>query len=354
MDGQKWLILTIIQKFGGQRSINGVMYLLQGRRSSQVIQDASLFYVLPLTASLKHRSKEELDKVRKELLKGNAYIVNNDGKVSLTPYGIEMLNEYNRRFSIPPHYNGGKYELNDEAEWFWQRLSLFIQSLSFRLKTKSPFIPIQYDTGVQDWVKKHFPPASQREKMAHGLYCEIFHLLKEIRDREATLFVSRLTSWNRTGLTIDQLTKKNDDPLLTSLSFRSVLHYMISQVGQDRGKYPYLRVFLKESKQTVLVTKTAQETYFWLTKGYTLEEISHKRKLKKSTIEDHIIEIVLFMPEVNAERFVDRHILDYVLNVAEDLKTQKLKAIKDALGNEYDYFTIRVALASREERVKKG
>ncbi|RNA69105.1 helix-turn-helix domain-containing protein [Alteribacter keqinensis] len=353
MDAQKWLMLTVIRQFCGQRSMNGVIYLLHGRRSSQVIQDASLFYVLPLTACLKHRYKEELYSVKNELKKEEAYIEDEKGRVSLTDYGSDLLEKANSQFVLPVHFNGGKYELNGEADWFWKRLSLFIQSLSVRLKSSTPFIPVQYDSKVQHWVKGYFPEKDQRKNVADGLYKELYTLLENMEDEVALIFVRRLTSWKRTGETISQLTAENKDPVMTYLSFRSVIHYLMDQVTQKKEAYPHLSLFLKETRKTSLVTNTAEETYRLLKQGYSMDRIASKRNLKKSTIEDHIIEIILFTPGVHAGQFVDPAIVEQVLNVAEELNTQRLKKIKDALGEGYDYFTIRASLASRHERMSQ-
>ncbi len=344
----------MVERLQGQRSINGALYLLSGKRSAQTIQDASLFNVLPLTASLKHRPFDQLVKVKNILEKNNWIGEDATGKMTLTSYGRQQLFSYQSRLSLPEYFNGGRFEWNGETDWFWQRLSLFIQSLSNVLCAQSSFIPVQYDYNVQFWVKNHFPRNRSRQAIfSNGLYNELHTLLAELPNEDAMLFVSRLSSSTRIGKTTSQLTENGSDEWHTFLRFRSVLHYIIGSISKtERVKeFPSLTLFLMQETEDGLLTKSAIKTLELLRQGCTIDEIPTLRGLKRSTIEDHIMEITLLAADFPADYFLSREKIALIQKTAKRLNTKRLKAIKTALGEEVDYFMIRLALADLKERV---
>ena len=66
-----------------------------------------------------------------------------------------------------------------------------------------------------------------------------------------------------------------------------------------------------------------------------------------NTIYDHIVEIALHDDNFPIEPFVSREKQDEIFKAAEKLKTRKLKLIKEAVGEDIDYFQIRLALTKR-------
>ena len=92
------------------------------------------------------------------------------------------------------------------------------------------------------------------------------------------------------------------------------------------------------------MTKSTSVTYKLLKKGFSIEDIAAYRKVKKSTIEDHIIEIVLNDPQFPIDDFIHKDTLKKIKKTAAIVGKKKLRPIKERLEN-VTYFQIRLALA---------
>ncbi|MFP3360423.1 hypothetical protein R0K17_24215, partial [Planococcus sp. SIMBA_143] len=87
-----------------------------------------------------------------------------------------------------------------------QRLSLFMQSLSYSIHGNMNFYPISKDEAIQNWVKKHFPVKKEKRVLiAEELFQEIRSHLQKLPDPHASFFIMRLSGEGRTGLTVHQL-----------------------------------------------------------------------------------------------------------------------------------------------------
>jgi ATP-dependent DNA helicase RecQ len=82
--------------------------------------------------------------------------------------------------------------------------------------------------------------------------------------------------------------------------------------------------------------------------GKTLEEIAAERKLKISTIENHLTRAVQEGYTIKWERFLSPTDEEQILKVAQEKGTEKLRIIKDNLPDSISYFTIRMALLKNQ------
>ncbi|PYZ98461.1 hypothetical protein CR205_07675 [Alteribacter lacisalsi] len=354
MDLERWLFLTMTARLKGQRTGNGAVHLLSGKRSAQTLQDASLFYVLPLTASLKHRSPAYIHEVRSDLSKAGLVTESHRGLMTITKSGRGVLKKLDEKYFLPEKYNAGRFEWSGEAEWFWKRLSLYIQSLSNVLDKSRKFVPVHYDYDVQEWVRRHFPGTQEeRAAAASRLYRELKASLEAIEEEYAYLFVSRLSSSSGAGQTYTQLAGEGGDPSFTYIKFRTVLHHILNSL-QEKNQFSVLASFVKPEEDRLLMTRSAGKTLDLLKKGMSLEEVRRIRNLQRSTVEDHAVEIAKMHPSFEAGMFADSRKLRTVEETAVRLGTNRLKIIKDELGEEYDYFTIRLALAEKKGETHAG
>ena len=126
---EDYFILHIINRFNGERSTSAVFHLLRGKRTSQTIQDGFLFQVHPYFQTLQHITRQELYHIVTELEKDNIIEQHQDlDPYILTPLGKEIIKKHKTKFVIPSGLNGWFYARL--AQSFWEKLSLFIQTLS--------------------------------------------------------------------------------------------------------------------------------------------------------------------------------------------------------------------------------
>jgi uncharacterized protein YpbB len=339
-----FLLLFCLHRFNGERSLSAVYHLLSGKKSSQTLQDSKWFQLEPLFGVWKDIHLHEIEQAACELMKQQWIIPVQERSYVLTTSGIEQLQNWLSSAPFLKHLNGWKYHSTETL--FWYRLSLLVQTLSNVLHHQR-FEPIHRHEETFAWVKRYL--FSQKRKvrdLANALYEEIRTLLTSLSEEEATIFTLRLTSFERIGWTNEQLSIfLQKDPFYIRLMFQHVLHYMMANVEADKQSFPILYELVGDVSPSVPLTLSTQKTYEWLCKGKTLEEIARLRKLKRSTIEDHIVEIAANISEFSIEPFVDTETISKVTEVAKRLRTRQLKKIREAVGEDVSYFEIRLVLA---------
>lgn len=347
-----YLILNIMQSFGTERSVSAGYHLLKGKRSSQTIQDGIVFHISSFFGLFPKLSNNEyLDRI--EQLKKDDLIRETDeaNTYSITVQGNQLLKQQLNQTPIPSSLNGWLYR--DETDRFWLRFSLFVQSLSHIAHNATSFIPVTTEREVQMFVKSYlFSIRYSKEQLTSQMYKEletIFCMLDEI---EASILLHRLTSFQRTGLTVEQCAQVlHLDKDYVYIKFVAILHSIMSTILNEDSRYPILSGLMQGMKNNYNLTSSTQTTFNYWQKGYTLDEIATVRELKASTIEDHIVEIALNVPDFDLSPFLKVQDLERIHDTMTRLNTHKLKRIKEALHDEYSYFQIRLALALSKERV---
>ncbi|ADU30093.1 helix-turn-helix domain-containing protein [Evansella cellulosilytica] len=344
-----WLLLKIIKKIDGQRSSSGIFHLLTGKRSAQTIQDAFLFQCTQIVGSMKEMSRQAYEEAIRKLVI-NDLVMLEKRAVILTKNGELKLRALDDIFHLPKSYNASRFEWNGLTNFFWERLSLTIQTLSYVNIKQYTFIPVTYKMNTQRWVKSYLTHSSSTyQEISINLHKEIKQFLLNLSNEEAELFVSRLTSPYKTGKTYSQLSHLyQNDPLYTKIYFHSILHRLIHEV-KSNSDYTFLKKFIPVLNNIQLLTASATESKKLLDIGKTMKEVSEIRNLKESTIEDHVIELALFDPLFDYESFISAEQMEEIILISNRLGTKKLRAIKEKLPCEINYFQIRLALTKMEE-----
>lgn len=340
-----WIVLTFVQIIAGQRKTGGIFHLLKGKKSAQTIQDAYLFNCSNYVCSLSDLTRVEFDEQIMVMEDAGLLIKTENDTVLLTNKGVRTLKDLNEVYHFPKNYNGAKYEWNGSAAIFWDRLSLTIQSLSNLNHKNNTFYPISYKGSTQKWVKSFiYSYRNPYEILSKLVYNDLHSLLSLFSDHESNLFVKRLTGYDRTGKTFKQLSGDfRHDPLSTKLYFHSTIHQILKTVKRNEKDYPILSIFVSDLSEQQFITQSAYETNVLLKRGKSIDDITEIRSLKKSTIEDHLIELALYEPSFSYSLFINNGGIAEILETAMRLNTKKLRQIKDELPH-YDYFQIRLAL----------
>ncbi|TKD69886.1 helix-turn-helix domain-containing protein [Pseudalkalibacillus hwajinpoensis] len=337
------VVLFVLNRYKGERSLSAVYHLLKGKKSSQTIQDARLYDVSFLFGMLKQLNREQLKEATVHLVNAGSLEHTDSDRYVTTSYGNGTLQIFLDTDPFPMYLNGWKY--HHIADQFWQRLSLYVQSLSYSVHNNMNFYPVMKDELTQDWVRKHFPTRSEeRVKIAADLYKEVTYILEKLPSQLATLFVHRLSGVERTGLTLQQTASEFRFTLEeATIKFYSIIHACLTFV-QNSSDYPLLTSLAADEYGEMPLTSSTRQTYSLLQKGLTMDQIVNKRQLKKSTIEDHIVEIAINVPDFSIDPFVSRQAQQSIIAASQETQSQRLKTIKEHLDHEYPYFQIRLTL----------
>ena len=341
----QFICLQAIHAFKGERSIAGVFHLLQGKRSAQTIQDGHIYQSLYLFGTLSSWTKESFTEVV-ALLEMEDFIVKQREEHFIL--AAQVTNEWNfiyERYPSLHKLNGWKYK--DVSLLFWKRMSLLVQCVSQLAVNEKQFIPVTKDKRTLQWMKMYLSQRHDMKQLSKQLHEELRGILLEVAPLEAENFVRRLSGHNCYGLTNEQIAEglgiTTDDCYLL---FMATLHHMLDTIESQREQFRILSSFVPDITKGVL-TSSSELTYKYLQQGFSIEEISIKRQLKRSTIEDHLIEIAIAKPTFSIGAFVAKEDEQLIAKVIDQSSAIRLRHIKDQLPNHINYFMIRLVLAKR-------
>ncbi|QOR83195.1 helix-turn-helix domain-containing protein [Geobacillus stearothermophilus] len=338
-----FLLAHCLRRLNGERTLAAVYHLLSGKKSAQTLQDCKWFQLAPFFGTWKDVTMDRLEEAALVLVRKQRAAPVHDRTYILTEKGRHWLDE--QAASFPRYVNGWRY--HEVEPLFWQRLSLIGQTLS-NLSHGQRFIPICRDERTLLWVKQYLLGKGSRQTLARALYDELIRLLAAVSEEAATVFALRLTSARRIGWTAEQIAAwLQKDVLYVQFQFRNALHYMMAEAEAGRAS---VMAELMAGLAPVQLTQSAQKTYEWLQKGKTIDEIAALRRLKKSTIEDHVVELAANVPDFSIAPFVAAERAAAIQAAARALGTRKLKRIREALGGIASYFEIRLVLAKEVGR----
>jgi uncharacterized protein YpbB len=345
MNYRSAIILILLEKFSNERTVHSVYHLLKGKKTSQTIQDAKLFNAEKFFATMKHMTRQQFDQIIKRIMQQQLITITQNNNYTITMQGQKVINDFRKNTKIPSHLNGLLY--SSISKTFWERFSLFVQVLSHATAGKQKYSPIIINERAAWWVKKNIPHASKRIDIANALYEECLLLLEQLPESEASIFTMRLSRVNRIGYTNEQVaTKLGMDLQEVHFIFQSACHFIVGQVLNNKEGFPVLSKFFDGERNEITMTKTAQDTLKLLQFGKSLTDIMKIRQLKRSTIEDHIVEIASNEKHFGLEPYVTQSEQSEIHSAINKANSKKLKEIKEYTTNDQiTYFKIRLVLA---------
>ncbi|WP_078428529.1 helix-turn-helix domain-containing protein [Alkalihalobacterium alkalinitrilicum] len=318
--------------------------MLNGKRSSQTIQDGHLYQCLFLFGILPRLKRACLEQHLDVLLNHHYIKKEKEMTYKITKKGEKILSRQLEKHNFIFYLNGWKYK--DVSYVFWSRLVLTVQSLSCITGKNHHFFPVIKDQQVKLWVKQTFPKQNDRDHFNNQLYAEVLKLLTTISKLEAEIFTYKLSGWHRIGQTDEQLASYfGIERTAIELIHLSVVHRILNDLTLNQKKYPLLRRFIMDLNRTVHMTHSTNQTYQLIKQGLSIDEIASSRQLKKSTIEDHIVEITLEDKTVELTPFVTSEEKEKITEVIQTTRNLKLSYIKSQLSQDISYFKIRLVLA---------
>lgn len=329
------VLLLAIKRLNGERSERSLFHVLNGKRSATTLQDAFFYELEPVFGQFPQTtySYESLLKgfEKRGWLDRKQFKLTEAGNLLSSPETVKDL--FNRL--------GG--ERRDYNATTWKRLSLFVQTFMSREHERT-FYPVQADRPAEQWVKQLLQIDRDWEVLMQTFHHEIEDALDIIGDPYATAVVYRFTGAFETGLTYEQIAS------LLDVDAETARLYFLA------GWNELLTVLPKEAKlrgftyglSTERMTYSARESYDLFLKGYSFQQVQSSRRLRTSTIEDHVVEMAMYLDIFPLDQFVPS---DDIVTIEKlrDPESWALKPIFEKMGN-VSYFQIRLVFA----RLKRG
>ncbi len=331
------IIWQIFHKLKEERTISAPFHLLRGKRSGQTIQDVGIFHLHQYFGILPKLSRKKYDEEINKLIEQNFITVFENGDYTLA-------NNFISDNLLP--FDGWHYRGNEHL--FFARLSLIVQSLSHKEAGVMAFIPIQKDPQVQKWVRNFLISNEyQGGTLQQQLLNEILISLEQAEADTIVkeVLIKRLAGYKIPGYTWQQLSiYENKDEMDIQLLYISCLHTWLNIITLNEKDFPLLHKIAEDIRIHIPLSDSAFQTAQLFKEGHSLENISQYRRLKMSTIEDHIVELAMNDPHFSINQFISNEEMEQVLTAVEDYDTRKLKVLREILPH-LSYFQIRLVLA---------
>ncbi|MBE1554089.1 helix-turn-helix domain-containing protein [Sporosarcina limicola] len=336
------ILLKVISKLDGERTINAGLHLLRGKRSGQTLQDVEYYGLKAFFGILPKLHSEQFDKAANLLHDSGFISILNDSLVQLTERGLQAVGD------LPSfHFNGWDYRGSEMV--FFGRLSLIVQTVSnFKVGEKS-FMPIQKEQDIQTFVRKLlYNQRLDEPAFAYHLSTELKLALNrsEMNESQKTIITHRLVGHGLTGWTWNQLANNLKlNPNAIRLLFIESLHKLLFVI-ESSADLPILRKTAENIKVATYLTDSSVKTKQLFNRGLSMEEIAITRKLKVSTIEDHFVEMSIDDREFPLTQFVSMEDAEAVIIKAGEMGTRRLRLLKSEFES-LSYFQIRLILGAR-------
>ncbi|WP_270279674.1 helix-turn-helix domain-containing protein [Vagococcus bubulae] len=274
-------------KSGDVMRYSTLYHLLKGKKTTSVLSYGKLYAILDYFYLFPKLSKTLFDSSIHSLVESGDLHQLDDQFVKLTDKGkARSQNSALNQFSI----KGFDYYKFDDL--FWQRLLFISQVISYKSYQNADYLPIDNDPihqlKIKQWLRQY-----TSDTLVIDFFNEWKQLMGLLTQEEQDVLVSQLVGHDVVGYTLSQFAKQtNHDVLYVYLLYKSSLHKMIEQLLLGVNGFPLIFSILasieeERENDTVDVTSSLIE------KGYSINQISHMRRLKESTITDHFIEMSL-------------------------------------------------------------
>lgn len=230
-----------------------------------------------------------------------------------------------------------------------KRLLLGVQVVSEYQHQTKRYYPLATDLATRQLVRRWFYQ-SDRQQLGTALQATFTRSLARLPERVATVTVAGFTGYRQPGLTNQQLAVRWQTTAWQVYLMHIEAVVTIAQAAQVATD-PLAG--LLGPLWTVPVTKSAQATLAAVQAGGTLDQIARQRRIKPSTVREHLLEAAIMLPEAAFpyERLLPattQRTLLAVLPTAIDEWTYT--DLAPALQAKIDFFTFRLLAIWQDKR----
>lgn len=280
-----------------------LIHVFHGRRTPSmlyIVEVHQLFSAFHLFPKLK---REELEQVLQGLVQ-KEWLLEDEKGYLLTPQGEKACADYFEEHSFPKTIESLQFAKARTP--FWERFLLLSQVFSEMLYKNAMYSPVikhpVHQEAVRIWLSKQ---EGSREEVAKQWARESVACFHELDEKVANRLAFQLAGHQRTGLTKRQAAQKMDESIYAfHICFEDAIEELVQTIKQH--KWPLLSSVLEMiQKETHFgLTDSTYETARYLGKGLSIDEIATRRRLKESTIREHILEAAFVQPTFSYQNYI--------------------------------------------------
>lgn len=296
-EGQK--LKTLYHAFNGKRTVS----VLYNALKNDVASHTALFSRLRLSqleASLRPFCQQ-------------GWLEEEEGVYYPTHAGQAELERYFEHHIRLDNPNQLRYALI--VQKFAQRSLFLVQVLSEKAYRNADYLPINNNAEDQRYVKAFLKNHQLPFGELAGAYArEWLQVIEAAEIGHPDLFLEQAEGHGIIRKTARQAAERHGVPEAEAYIIWQLGWLAILGVLERRGEhFPLLsQLFLDLAQAGGLASASARETYALMDRGFTPDRIVATRKLKPSTIHDHILEMAMVYLQFPFERFLAPELLGFV------------------------------------------
>lgn len=314
------------------RRLRVIENVLVGKRSVSTLYWGMRYQRLDWLGYNRQVTRQEMDQATASLVKQQLITVT-DNQARLTQTGQAAQKTFLATRYQPQAFTT---RLTVDVATFWQRLLLAVQVVSEASYQERHYYPLQMPWTVKRFIKRWYQ-RYRATNLSTEFQTTLKQFLAEQDDQLAVIFSQSLSGHAQPGTTIMQLTRLTGRTAAELMQIRVDLTCLFVQWLQQSTTEtsPALVALLAELEQSP-VSQSAQETLLAFNQGVQLTVISQKRRLKLSTVREHLLEAAIFLPvaavdyqralggliETLTDRFEGQALDDWQYDQVSDLKLE--------------------------------
>ncbi|MTD38950.1 hypothetical protein GIX45_09935 [Erwinia sp. CPCC 100877] len=338
-----YYILSLF-RHGYKARISTLYHLLKGKRTTSVLLYGFLYNNLVFFQLCPTLSQKQFEAWIEELCLAHLLERDADEQAFITEKGQKLLHE-----KVDPYPWLNNYQFGKTDEGCWRLLQFSVQVVSHLSYADKEYIPLELSPFYQQLLKQAIRSFSKKELIAacRNEWATIFSLLPS---EEADFLAQQFSGYQFIGKTSYQLQHNQADEYHAFLSRKAILHHLLYLITENDEISVLKRIIAPLIKQNE--NQSMNETKRYLNQHYSVAQIAQQRNIKKSTVQDHLIELAL-TTDFPFHQFIStetNRLLNQLAPPYQDWQYRRLKESAPAL----DYFEFRLYQISKikEEREK--
>lgn len=277
----------ILALFGhGYKARTSTLYhLLKGKRTTSVLLYGFLYDNLRFFQLTPELTERQFNKMLNQLLEQKLLQLDGGSEAQITDQGLQMFRQTTYFYEHLDNYRFGKTDVA-----IWRLLQFTVQVVSHLSYTDKKYIPLEQSPLYQQQVKSLIRslPKAQLIKALKQEWQQIFSSLSK---KQANFFVRQFSGYHTIGKTSAQLLEPELNNFERFLTVKDALHQLLVLILSLEENSLLRKLILPYMKQNE--NQSMNETSQYLQYNHSLDELAKQRNLKKSTVQDHLLELAL-------------------------------------------------------------
>lgn len=216
------------------------------------------------------------------------------------------------------------------------RLLLVVQAVSELCHQNAHYYPCVEDVFVQATIKRWFKQIG-KENACAIIKESLNEFLKAQDIKQATIFSAQLVGHEFSGFTKQQIAQQF---LLSPAEVSFIWSDLASGYAYFlQTHYPKAKVLLDGVFKVNILSASAQETFNLFKQGVSLNQIAQIKKVKVSTVQEHLLNAAILSPDFDFDVFLNKQIrLFLIKHLGSDIDAWNYQKVAEKI----DFFRFRL------------